>query len=124
MEEAGVQVTERRKPFQQIRHSVEYGVWRSILERCKPWKKYWGARGIQVCERWRTSFEVFYADVGPRPRGRRNGVSLYSLERRDNDGDYEPGNCYWATRKQQAQNQRRSAARQRRDHAPRPPKLR
>jgi hypothetical protein len=75
-----------------------------MLARCsnpenEQWADY-GGRGIAVCERWR-SFGNFLADMGVRPD------SKLTLERRDNDGDYEPDNCYWADRVTQLRNRRK-----------------
>jgi hypothetical protein len=91
--------------------SPEYLVWARAKTRCTnpntpSWKNY-GGRGIQMCERWLSSFELFLADMGPRPLDREDsGRAAYSLDRIDNDGDYEPGNCRWATAETQANNQR------------------
>lgn len=83
-----------------------YHVWKGIKARChgnpndRTYKRY-GARGITVCDRWRQSFEAFYADVGDPPAG-------CTLDRIDNDGDYRPENCRWATYAQQSRNSSRA----------------
>lgn len=81
----------------------EYRSWIHMRERCycskdKDYKNY-GGRGIKVCDRWLNSFENFFADMGLRPSGK------HTLDRYPNkNGDYEPGNCRWATQKQQQNN--------------------
>lgn len=85
--------------------SPEYGIWAHMIQRCTnpnhpAWKNY-GGRGITVCERWRESFAAFFADMGQRPTG------LF-LDRTDNDGNYEPGNCRWTTRSVNNRNRRDS----------------
>lgn len=86
------------------RESAEYRAWAAISTRCynpnDPATHNYAGRGITVCDRWRESFEAFLADMGERPGPE------YSIDRIDNSRGYEPENCRWATKKQQARNTR------------------
>ena len=80
-----------------------YNSWESMKGRCtrqtdSEWKNY-GARGIKVCERWMSSFEAFFEDMGERPEG-------MTIDRIDSKGNYEPGNCKWSTIEEQNNNKR------------------
>lgn len=84
------------------KRTPEYATWIKMKERCY-WKKSnryyrYGARGIIVCDRWLNSFENFLKDMGRKPS------KVYSIDRINNDGNYDPSNCRWATAVQQANN--------------------
>ncbi len=84
-------------------HSPEYNAWITMIHRCRnprygSYSRY-GLRGIAVCDKW-NNYAAFLSDMGPRPS------SEYSLDRIDNNGNYEPSNCRWATRVQQCRNKR------------------
>lgn len=87
------------------RHHPLYPTWNNMRHRClnpkcKEWKNY-GARGISICAEW-DDFLAFAKDMGPKPD------VICSIERRNTNGNYEPGNCFWATPKQQSNNTRRN----------------
>jgi hypothetical protein len=96
--------TSRARRKHGMTRTPEYTVWLNIRRRCYEPRNnrfaYYGGRGIIVCPEWRESFEQFYADMGIRPSLK------HTVERRDNDGNYTPENCYWATDDIQRRNKR------------------
>lgn len=89
-----------------LSNTREYRIWCAMKTRCtnenRDNYKHYGARGISVCSRWINSFENFFSDMGPCPS------EQHSIERNDPDGNYEPGNCRWATQTEQMRNTSRS----------------
>jgi hypothetical protein len=85
--------------------SPEFQAWHRAKRRCTDPRvstyRHYGGRGIRMCERWLNDFAAFYEDMGPRPDG-------HTLDRIDVNGNYEPGNCRWATWTQQTNNMRRN----------------
>ena len=92
--------------YGKTKHSPTYNTWHGMKNRCDNPRqqayKYYGGRGIKVCDRWFLSFENFLEDMGERPKGT-------TLDRIDNDENYEPGNCRWITQKEQLKNRRKSS---------------
>jgi hypothetical protein len=87
-----------------MKGTPEWKTWMGMKQRCfNPTShRYpdYGARGITVCDRWLHDFGAFYSDMGPRP------TAKHSIDRINNDGNYEPGNCRWATTVEQRANRR------------------
>ncbi|MDR3473386.1 MAG: hypothetical protein P4M09_17130 [Devosia sp.] len=94
--------TGRGNGTHRLSRTLEYHSWISMNSRCYNQKsnryQYYGARGIIVCQRWRESFEAFLADMGRRP------TPSHSIDRLEVNGNYEPGNCRWATPTEQRNN--------------------
>lgn len=102
--EVTIETMKRTKRSHGLSHTSEYRIWVHIKQRClnPQYGMYpdYGGRGIQICAEWSNSFEAFFRDIGPRPGPE------YSVDRRDVNGHYEPGNCRWATDAEQCSNRR------------------
>ena len=94
------EVTEKIHRQYEKEHASEYKIWRSVKQRTghKPGKNHKWYSHIEMCPPWRNSFKVFLQDMGKRPS------PTHSIERLDTAKGYEPGNCIWATPKEQANN--------------------
>jgi hypothetical protein len=96
---------ERSRPSKgRSRKHPLFNIWKAMIQRCENPNHdayaLYGGRGIRLCARWRNDFEAFAADMGERPTMR------HTVDRLDTNGDYEPSNCRWATKKEQSSNRR------------------
>lgn len=92
------------KKHEGVKKRPSYAIWTMMKQRCynpnnKDYKHY-GLRGIKVCDRWKNSYLLFYEDMGEKPEG-------LSLDRINNNGDYEASNCKWSTQSEQINNSRK-----------------
>lgn len=98
-------VARKRMTKHGAKEAPEYSSWRGMHERCNNQKhvgfEYYGALGVKVCDRW-SEFSLFLEDMGPRPPGK--SIDRYP----DPHGNYEPGNCRWATASEQQKNKRKT----------------
>lgn len=96
--------TGRKNGTHNLSRTPEYHSWKAMSARCYDPNnnrfRYYGARGVTVCQRWRDSFEAFLSDMGPKPSPR------HSIDRKETNGRYEPDNCRWATPSEQSKNRR------------------
>ena len=100
------EITKKRSITHNMSYTSEYAIWASMIHRCtnsnnRAFKNY-GGRGITVCDDWRHDFMAFYNHVGKRPSPK------HSIDRIDNDGNYEPGNVRWTTEQKQHNNTRKN----------------
>lgn len=106
---AGNEKTRERSRTHGMSRTTMHRIWCSMIKRCtnphEAGYPNYGGRGINVCDEWRHNFQVFYDHVSSLPHFGEKG---YSLDRIDNDGNYEPGNVRWATRDEQQRNTSRN----------------